>query len=155
MTTYARFVEDRSHILREYGRCSGPRITNRRDQQRQNARPHHGEEHIRTAGPAGGQESSWPRTILTYVKSVGYALSIKPKTIRTSLDIPALLHQQLQEAARRKGCSARSLIIRAIEREIRAEPATRTRIQLPLVPGKGDPIRLTNEEIYDIIFSGR
>jgi hypothetical protein len=75
------------------------------------------------------------------------------KTIRTSLDIPVLLHQQLQEAARREGCSARSLILRSIEREIREQPATRTRISLPLVPGKGEPIRLTNEEIYDIVFS--
>jgi len=77
-----------------------------------------------------------------------------PKTVRTSVDIPVLLYRQLQEAARRQGCSARSLILRSIEREIREEGAApRTRIKVPLVPGKGEPIRLTNEEIYDILFS--
>jgi hypothetical protein len=78
-----------------------------------------------------------------------------PPTVRTSVDIPVLLYRQLQEAARRRGCSARSLILASIEREIRAgEPAPRGRIRMPLVPGQGEPIRLTNEEIYDIVFSG-
>lgn len=76
-----------------------------------------------------------------------------PKTVRTSLDIPELLYRQLQETARRRGCSARALILRSIEREVREE-GPRTRIHMPLVPGKGEPIRLTNEEIYDILFSG-
>jgi len=78
---------------------------------------------------------------------------MKRPTVRTSLDIPALLHRQLHEAAARRGCSARALILRSIEREIAEEPAPRTRIQLPLVHGHGEPIRLTNEEIYDVLFS--
>lgn len=78
-----------------------------------------------------------------------------PKTVRTSLDIPVLVYRQLKEAARRQGSSARALILRAIEREIAAQqPAPRGRIRLPLVPGQGEPIRLTNEDIYDIVFSG-
>jgi len=77
-----------------------------------------------------------------------------PKTVRTSLDIPVLLYRQLQETAQHRGCSARALILRSIEREVREEtPAPRTRVKLPLVPGPGEPIRLTNEEIYDIVFS--
>jgi hypothetical protein len=77
-----------------------------------------------------------------------------PKSVRTSVDIPELLYRQLQEAARRRGCSARSLILHSIEREIHEEErGSRTRIKVPLVPGKGEPIRLTNEEIYDIVFS--
>jgi hypothetical protein len=76
------------------------------------------------------------------------------KSVRTSVDIPELLYRQLQEAARRRGCSARSLILHSIEREIHEEERSpRTRIKVPLVPGKGEPIRLTNEEIYDIVFS--
>ena len=76
------------------------------------------------------------------------------QTVRTSLDIPVLLYRQLQQAARDRGCSARSLILASIEHEIRERgSAPRGRVQLPLVPGKGEPIRLTNEEIYDILFS--
>jgi hypothetical protein len=75
------------------------------------------------------------------------------KTVRTSLDIPELLYRQLREAARRRGCSARALILESIAREIREEQQPRTRVPLPLVAGPGEPIRLTNEEIYDILFS--
>lgn len=76
------------------------------------------------------------------------------QTVRTSLDIPVLLHRQLQEAARERGCSARALILASIEHEIRDSGSTpRGHVKLPLVPGKGEPIRLTNEEIYDILFS--
>lgn len=76
------------------------------------------------------------------------------KNVRTSVDIPELLYRQLQEAARRRGCSARSLILHSIEREIHDEQkGPRTRIKVPLVPGQGEPIQMTNEEIYDIVFS--
>ena len=73
---------------------------------------------------------------------------MKPDSIRTSLDIPAPLHRKLHEAAIRRGCSARQLILRSIERLVDEElPHPSRRVQLPLVPGAGRQIRpMTNDE---------
>jgi hypothetical protein len=73
---------------------------------------------------------------------------MKPGTVRTSLDIPAPLHRKLHEAAARRGCSARQLILRSIERLIAEElPRGKNRVRLPLVPAAGRNIRpVTNDE---------
>jgi hypothetical protein len=73
---------------------------------------------------------------------------MKPDSIRTSLDIPAPLHRKLHEAAVRRGCSARQLILRSIERLVEEEmPHPGRRVQLPLVPAAGRQIRpATNDE---------
>jgi hypothetical protein len=73
---------------------------------------------------------------------------MKPDAIRTSLDIPAPLHRKLHEAAIRRGCSARQLILRSIERLIEEEPPNPgNRVQLPLVPAAGRRIvPVTNDE---------
>jgi len=73
---------------------------------------------------------------------------MKPDHIRTSLDIPAPLHRKLHEAAKRRGCSARQLILRSIERLIQEElPHPGKRLALPLVPATGRHIRpVTNDE---------
>ena len=62
---------------------------------------------------------------------------MKPKTVRTSIDVPQDLHRRLHEAAARRGCSARQLILASIDR--------------PIVPSTGRTIDLTNEQIYDLI----
>ena len=73
---------------------------------------------------------------------------MKSNTVRTSLDIPAPLHRQLHEAAARRGCSARQLILRSIERLVTEElPHSSKRVTLPLVPAAGRTIRpVTNDE---------
>jgi hypothetical protein len=73
---------------------------------------------------------------------------MKPDTIRTSLDIPAPLHQRLHEAAAKRGCSARQLILRSIERLVSEElRAPSDRVRLPLVPAVGRRIRpVCNDE---------
>jgi hypothetical protein len=43
---------------------------------------------------------------------------MKRKTVRTSVDLPLDLHRRLREAAAKKGCSARQLIVAAIEQAI-------------------------------------
>ena len=40
---------------------------------------------------------------------------MKPNSVRTSIDIPRSLHRKLREEAAKRGCSARSLILAAIE----------------------------------------
>ncbi|HEV2687602.1 MAG TPA: hypothetical protein VGV35_03580 [Bryobacteraceae bacterium] len=79
---------------------------------------------------------------------------MKRNTIRTSLDIPRTLHRQIHEAASRKGCSARQLMLSAIEQAIAPPQRRKVRLNLdkPLVPSTGKPISLTEEEIYELAF---
>jgi hypothetical protein len=75
--------------------------------------------------------------------------------VRTSIDIPRDLHRRLREAAARKGCSARQLILASIERAVEetAPPRPRRRLSLvpPLIPPRGRRIDLTSERIYELI----
>jgi hypothetical protein len=81
---------------------------------------------------------------------------MKQPAIRTSIDLPRELHRKLREAAARKGCSARKLILAGIERVVE-EPAPdrpKRRLNLDkisLVPPAGRRIDPTEEEIYDLI----
>jgi hypothetical protein len=72
-------------------------------------------------------------------------------TVRTSLDIPEDLHRRIHEAARRRGCSARALILASIEREVGLKAAGR--VKSPLVKTGGGPINPTHDEIWDVLFS--
>ena len=77
------------------------------------------------------------------------------QTVRTSLDVPVDLHRKIHELAAKKGCSARQLILRSIERAVRdAEPhrpRRRLNLEIPIVPSTGKPFDLTNEQIYGLI----
>ena len=80
---------------------------------------------------------------------------MKAKSVRTSVDIPRDLHRRLREAAARRGCSARQLILRgieqAVEEPVAAKPKRRLDLTKPLVPSRGKPINLTNAQIYELI----
>ena len=81
---------------------------------------------------------------------------VQRKTIRTSIDLPRDLHRRLHEAAARRGCSARKLILESIEQAVAQSEPVRPRRRLsldpPLVPSRGrKPFDLTNEQIYDLI----
>jgi hypothetical protein len=73
---------------------------------------------------------------------------MKLETVRTSLDIPVPLHRKLHEAAERRGCSARQLILRSIERLVAEElPRPQKHVRLPLVPAAGRQMRaVTSDE---------
>lgn len=75
------------------------------------------------------------------------------RIFRTSLDIPEDLHRRIHEAARRRGCSARALILASIEREVGLKSTTRGHVKAPLVLGVGAPVNPSHNEIYDILFS--
>ena len=75
------------------------------------------------------------------------------RTVRTSLDIPEDLHRRIHEAAKRRGCSARALILSSIEREVAFECGAKRRVQAPLVLGEGKPVNPSHDEIYDVLFS--
>ncbi len=81
---------------------------------------------------------------------------MKAGSIRTSIDLPRDLHRRLHEAAMRRGCSARQLILASIEQAVAQTEASRPRHRLsldpPLVAASGrKPFDLTNEQIYDLI----
>lgn len=89
-------------------------------------------------------------------KSPPHNGSVKPDSVRTSIDLPRDLHRRLHEAAAREGCSARQLILASIEQAVAQAEPTRPRRRLsldpPLVPAAGrKPFDLTNEQIYDLI----
>ena len=74
-------------------------------------------------------------------------------TVRTSLDVPLELHRRIREAAKRRGCSARALILSSIEREVALDSSNaRGRIESPLLREKGEPIDPTHDQIYDVLF---
>ncbi len=77
------------------------------------------------------------------------------KTVRTSLDIPVALHRRLHEAAARKGCSARQIILRSIENAVREaeprRPKRRLNLDKPIGGSTGRLFNLTNQQIYDLI----
>ena len=90
---------------------------------------------------------------MTYLSHNPYIIVMREDTVRTSLDVPVGLHRRLHEAAARKGCSARQLILRSMERAIRElepqRPRKRLSLDVPIVASTGKPFDLTNEQIYD------
>jgi hypothetical protein len=80
---------------------------------------------------------------------------MKQTAIRTSIDLPRDLHRKLHEAAARKGCSARKLILAGIEKAVEetspAKPKRRLSLDTPLIPPAGRKLDMTNEEIYELI----
>lgn len=80
---------------------------------------------------------------------------MKPSAIRTSIDLPSDLHRRLHEAAARKGCSARKLILASIERTVEevktSRPKRRLKLDPPLIRPAGRRISLSNEEAYELI----
>src|SRR6266700_603067 len=77
------------------------------------------------------------RRLLTYHKSSSILEEPMSHTVRTSLDIPEDLHRRIHEAAKRRGCSARALILSSIEREVAFESGAKGRVKVPLVVGNG------------------
>jgi hypothetical protein len=80
---------------------------------------------------------------------------MKANAIRTSVDLPQDLHRRLHEAAARKGCSARKLILVGIERAVEetkaARPKRRLNLDAPLIRPAGRRIDITNEKAYELI----
>lgn len=95
------------------------------------------------------------RSTLDLFKSLADNCIVKQSAIRTSVDLPRELHRRLHEAAARKGCSARKLILVGIERAVEetktSRPKRRLALDKPLIHPAGRRIAITNEEAYELI----
>ena len=82
---------------------------------------------------------------------------MRSDSVRTSLDLPRELHRRLHELAARKGCSVRQLILSTIERTLQEQtsrrPQRRLSLETPIVPSRGKPFDLSNEELHALIES--
>jgi hypothetical protein len=80
---------------------------------------------------------------------------MKPDSVRTSIDIPRKLHRKLREEAAKRGYSARSFILAAIEQTVAAPAPRKGRLKLdrPLLDdGSRKMSAITSEEIYELGF---
>ena len=75
-------------------------------------------------------------------------------TLRTSIDIPRDLHQRLHEAAARRDCSARQLILESIERtvlEVVAQgPARWLSLEPAPISSRGLGFELAADQIHEL-----
>jgi len=73
--------------------------------------------------------------------------------MRTTVDIPDSLYQELKTKAIREKRSIKELIVRSVETEVRlASKKKRRRVVLPLVPSKRPgSLEIDNEKIHDLI----
>ena len=84
---------------------------------------------------------------------------MESKPIRTTIELPRELHRRIHEAAARKGCSARKLMLEALAagieskepEQVSARPVRRLSLDPPLIPPAGRRLNLTNDEIYELI----
>ena len=74
--------------------------------------------------------------------------------VRTTVDIPEPLHEQLRQRAQSSGASIRSLIVRAIEQTY-MRPAKGARVTGPMIrtKGKRGPLFPKDENPHDFMFS--
>ena len=73
--------------------------------------------------------------------------------MRTTVDIPDHLYRQLKTSAAAERTSVKEIVLRAVEKQIRAERAIEHHpVQLPIVKSKRPGhLRLDNEKIFKII----
>jgi metal-responsive CopG/Arc/MetJ family transcriptional regulator len=75
--------------------------------------------------------------------------------VRTTVDIPDLLHDRLRKRAEKSGASIRSLIVRAIEQTYPGTNKTGSHLTGPLIQGSGKlgPAFPKDENPHEFIFS--
>ena len=73
--------------------------------------------------------------------------------MRTTVDIPDALYQELKTKAAREKRSVKELILRGVEAEVGLKKRKKQRrVILPLVPSKRPgSLEVNNEKIYDLI----
>jgi hypothetical protein len=74
---------------------------------------------------------------------------MKPKVIRTTVEIPAPLYRKLEEQAAAQGRSVREIILSGVKIASLEGKRPRTkRVRFPLIVSEGPKVDLSNERIY-------
>jgi hypothetical protein len=73
--------------------------------------------------------------------------------VRTTIDIPDALYQELKSKAAREKRSVKELILRSVELELRVRPKKRSRrVALPLIRSKQPgTLEIDNAKIFELI----
>lgn len=73
--------------------------------------------------------------------------------MRTTVDIPDAVYQQLKSKAAREKRSVKELILRGVESELRSRGKKKgRRVGLPLIPSRWPGrLEVNNDKIYDLI----
>jgi hypothetical protein len=73
--------------------------------------------------------------------------------VRTTVDIPDSLYQELKSKAAREKRSVKEIILRGVESEVKSRSKKkRRRVVLPLIRSKRPgTLEIDNEKIYDLI----
>jgi len=73
-------------------------------------------------------------------------------SVRTTVDIPALVYRKLKEQAARQGCSVRELVTRGIDQVLlKDRDSGGARVEFPLIRSKGPKVEITNRRTYELI----
>jgi len=73
--------------------------------------------------------------------------------VRTTVDIPTPLYQQLRERAAKEGSTIKKLVVQGIEEVLNPKPARQKRRTGPIIPSKHPgSLHITNDEIYELTF---
>lgn len=77
---------------------------------------------------------------------------MKRESVRTTVDIPAVMYRKLKRQAAAQDLSTRELILVGIRKAlIEGSRSTAGRVQFPLIASKGKKVDLTNEQIYQYV----
>jgi len=77
---------------------------------------------------------------------------MNPKSLRTTVDIPAPLYRQLKEQAAVTGIPVRKLVLDGIRTILPAQRRShQKKVRFPLIKSKGAKVDLTNEHIYEYV----
>ncbi len=75
---------------------------------------------------------------------------MKQESVRTTVDIPALLYRKLKERAAARGRSVRELILAGVKTVlVEGQRPRPQRVRFPLIVSKGPKVNVTNEQIYE------
>jgi hypothetical protein len=76
--------------------------------------------------------------------------SMKPESVRTTVDIPAPLYRKLKAQAAANGRSIRELILAGVRTILLQGQRPRAKtVRFPLIVSDGPKVKLTNEQVYE------
>ena len=77
-------------------------------------------------------------------------MRMKQESVRTTVDIPAALYQELRKQAAARGSSVRELVLAGVRRVVlQSQRPRRKMVKFPLIVSEGPKVNLSNQQIYE------